>query len=60
VSPLATSMPMTDSMLLWWTLDSVPLPVVIKPKVVKEASGVQKWGERGDGPGDPKQEAFKE
>jgi len=27
-----------DRMLLWWKLDSVPLPLVIKPKVVKEAS----------------------
>jgi len=34
--PIATSMFMTDSTLLWWTLDSVPLPVVIKPKVVKD------------------------
>jgi len=25
------------TMLLWWTLDSVLLPLVIKPKVVKEA-----------------------
>jgi len=33
----ATVMFMTNSMLLWWTLDSVPLPLVIKPKVVKEA-----------------------
>jgi len=24
-------------LLLWWTLDSVPPPLVIKPKVVKEA-----------------------
>ena len=28
---------MANAMLLWWTLDSVPLPLVIKPKVVKEA-----------------------
>jgi len=26
-----------DHSLLWWTSDSVSLPVVIKPKVVKEA-----------------------
>ena len=36
VSP-SCGMFMTNSMLLWWTLDSVPLPLVIKPKVVKEA-----------------------
>jgi len=31
-------------MLLWWTLDSVPLRLVIKPKVFK---GVLQWsGER--------------
>ena len=28
---------MTNSMLLWWILDSVPLPLVIKQKVAKEA-----------------------
>jgi len=28
---------MTDGVLLWWTLDIEPLPLVIKPKVVKEA-----------------------
>jgi len=28
---------MTNNMLLWWTLDSVPLPLVIKEKVAKEA-----------------------
>jgi len=28
---------MTNSMLLWWTLDNVSLPLVIKPKVVMEA-----------------------
>ena len=32
----ATVMCMANSMLLWWTLDSVPLPLVIKPKVVKQ------------------------
>ena len=32
----ATIMFMTNSMLLWWTLDSEPLPLVIKPKVVTE------------------------
>ena len=25
------------NMLLWWILDSVPLPLVIKPKSLKEA-----------------------
>jgi len=35
--PPATVMFVTNSMLLWWTLDSVPLPLVIKSKVVKEA-----------------------
>jgi len=24
-------------MLLWWILDSVPLPLVIKPKILEEA-----------------------
>jgi len=24
------------NMLLWWTLDSVPLPLAIKPKILKE------------------------
>jgi len=28
---------MTNSMLLWWTLDSVPLLLVIKPKFLVEA-----------------------
>jgi len=28
---------MTNSMLLWWTLDSVPLPLEIKPKFAVEA-----------------------
>jgi len=28
---------MTNSMLLWWTLDNVPLLLVIKPKFVVEA-----------------------
>jgi len=35
MSPLTTSMFMTD-MLLWWILDSVPLPLVIKLKIIKE------------------------
>jgi len=35
--PPATVMLMSKSMLLWWKLDSVPLPLVIKPKVLKEA-----------------------
>jgi len=35
---------MTNTMLLWWTLDSVLLPLVVEPKVVKE---VLQWsGER--------------
>jgi len=34
---LATSMVMTNITLLWWTLDSVLLLVVIKLKAVKEA-----------------------
>jgi len=35
--PLApSSMFMTNSQLLWRTLHSVPLPVIIKSKVVKE------------------------
>jgi len=34
---LVTSMLMTNSLLLWWTLDSVPLPFVIRAKVVNEA-----------------------
>jgi len=42
--PPATVMFMTNNMLLWWTLDSVPLPLVIKPKLVKEA--LQWKGER--------------
>jgi len=40
----ATVMFMTNSMLLWWTLDNVLLPLVIKPKVVTEA--LQLSGER--------------
>jgi len=44
MSLTATVMFMTSSMLLWWTLDSVPLPLVIKPKVVKET--LQWSGER--------------
>jgi len=36
VSP-SCGMVMTVSMLLWWTSDRVPLPLAIKPKVVKEA-----------------------
>jgi len=40
----ATVMFMTNTMLLWWTLDSVLLPLVVEPKVVKE---VLQWsGER--------------
>jgi len=35
--PQAKVMFIINSMLLWWTLDSVPLPVVTKPKVAKEA-----------------------
>ena len=35
--PLATSVFITSSIMLWWTLDSVKLPHVIEPKVVKEA-----------------------
>jgi len=35
--PQATSMFMTNSMLLWWTLDRVPLPLVIKPNIIKKA-----------------------
>jgi len=34
----ATVIFMTNSMLLWWTLDSEPLPLVIKPKVVTETT----------------------
>ena len=34
--PLTMSMFMTD-MLLWWTLHSVRLPILIKSKAVKEA-----------------------
>jgi len=33
----ATSMFMTNSLLLWWTLESVVLQIIIKPKVVQEA-----------------------
>jgi len=40
----ATVMFMANSMLLWWTLDSVVLPIVIKPKVVTEV--LQCSGER--------------
>jgi len=40
----ATVMLITNSMLLWWTSDSGPLPLVIKPKVVKET--LQWSGER--------------
>jgi len=36
--PPATHMfMMTNSMLLWWTRDSVPLPLAIKPKFAVEA-----------------------
>jgi len=35
--PLTTSMFMTNSLLLSWTLDSVPLPLIIKTETVKEA-----------------------
>jgi len=35
--PLATSMFMINSLLLWLKLDSAPLPLAIKPKVVKES-----------------------
>jgi len=35
--PPVAVMFMNNSMLLWWTSDGVPLPLVIKPKVVKEA-----------------------
>ena len=35
MGPLTTTMFMTN-MLLWWTLDSVPLRLVIKPKILKE------------------------
>jgi len=35
--PVMTSMFMTNSTLLCGTKDSVPLPLVIKPEVVKEA-----------------------
>jgi len=37
MSHSATSMFMTNSLLLWWTLRNVPLPLMIKPKVAKEA-----------------------
>jgi len=40
--PLPTSMFMANSMLLWWTSSRVPLPLVIKPKVVKEAPRLRK------------------
>jgi len=35
--PLAKSMFMTNSMLLWLTLDRIPPPFVIESNVVKEA-----------------------
>ena len=35
MGPLTTTMFMAN-MLLWWTLDSVPLRLVIKPKILKE------------------------
>ena len=35
--PLATSICITNSMLLWWTSDSALLLVVIKLKALKEA-----------------------
>jgi len=44
--PLAACMFMTNSMLLWWTLDSVPLSLVIKPKVGNEARNGHPSGER--------------
>jgi len=34
--PPPTVIFVTNSMLLWWTLDSVPLLLVIKTKIVKE------------------------
>jgi len=37
MSPLAMSMFMTSVMLLRWTLSSVHLPLILKPKVLKEA-----------------------
>jgi len=37
VSPSTPVFMMTNSMLLSWTLDSVPLPLVTKPKFVAEA-----------------------
>ena len=40
----ATVMFVTNRMLQWWTLDSVSLPLVNKPKVEKEA--LQWSGER--------------
>jgi len=40
----ATVMFMANDMLLWWTLDNVPLPLLIKPKVVTE--DLQWCGER--------------
>jgi len=42
--PPATVMFMNNCILLWWSLDSVPLSLVIKPKVIKEA--LQWIGER--------------
>ena len=36
--PAASVMFMTNSMLLWWSLDSVPLPLAKNPKVAKEAA----------------------
>jgi len=43
---LATVIFMVNSMLLWWTLNSVVSPIVIKPKIVTEAlqwSGGRRW-----------------
>jgi len=37
---------LTNSMLLWWTLDGVPLPLVIKPKVVNVKEALQWISER--------------
>jgi len=34
--PLTIRPMFVTNILLWWTLDSVPLPTVIKPKVVKK------------------------
>jgi len=43
---LTMSMFMTNSPLLWWTLDSVPLPLVIKPRVVSKLCNGDPSGER--------------